>query len=421
MLCRPRNLGAPPEGTGGTLALPAEGRGDSFRWTGRMHNQGRRMGTVILQRVVPDYRAELFRRVYARCGAVVATSRPVSGLGGLNLVREDEDWVRYFDFEFPDDRDMYRFRAPVRSIIDSLAPEVVISEFSLKSDAVWKLLFARHRGQLGRLVFWSHGWQMGRGFGSLKDRVAQYSRILPFGLADGLLVYSDAGKAWLEKYLPEGKVAVARNTMAVDVPEVLVSASIERTAQDLNPLIIVSSGRFTKGKEIPKLISLFARVVREIPGARLVLIGDGPERREAEEIARAECPGAVTFVGSCYDPEVLTELFLQADLAVSAGAVGLGVNHALAFGLPFVTFQRQHGYPPYHHPEYEFIIEGLTGRTVRSDSAFVGALVGLSRDRSLLAQMRRESRRFYLEQLNIDTYADAISEVVLRYEQELRV
>ena len=62
--------------------------------------------------------------------------------------------------------------------------------------------------------------------------------------------------------------------------------------------IVVYAGRLAPEKELHSLLQAFALVAQRVPGALLVLIGDGPERRALEEPAgRLGCDAPVRFTG----------------------------------------------------------------------------------------------------------------------------
>jgi glycosyltransferase involved in cell wall biosynthesis/predicted metal-dependent phosphoesterase TrpH len=104
--------------------------------------------------------------------------------------------------------------------------------------------------------------------------------------------------------------------------------------------VILSVGRLSHEKRIGVLLDAFARVGRVRPGARLVVVGEGPARRELERTA----PAGTTFVGEARGRE-LAALYASADVfcfpsttdtfgqvLLEAGASGLPVVAAAAGG-----------------------------------------------------------------------------------------
>jgi len=105
-------------------------------------------------------------------------------------------------------------------------------------------------------------------------------------------------------------------------------------------LLILSVGRLSQEKRIGILLDAFARVSRARPDARLVVVGEGPARREFERTA----PAGTVFVGEARGRE-LAALYASADMfcfpsttdtfgqvLLEAGASGLPVVAAAAGG-----------------------------------------------------------------------------------------
>jgi glycosyltransferase involved in cell wall biosynthesis/predicted metal-dependent phosphoesterase TrpH len=109
---------------------------------------------------------------------------------------------------------------------------------------------------------------------------------------------------------------------------------------DGGSLVVLSVGRLSHEKRIGVLLDAFARVSRVRPGARLLVVGDGPARRELERTA----PAGTTFAGEARGRE-LAVLYASADVfcfpsttdtfgqvLLEAGASGLPVVAAAAGG-----------------------------------------------------------------------------------------
>ena len=97
--------------------------------------------------------------------------------------------------------------------------------------------------------------------------------------------------------------------------------------------MVVSVARLHRQKALDVLLEAWDRVQRALPSARLVLVGDGPERAALEERAG---PG-VSFVGSVPDA---ADGLAAADLVVVSSrweAVPLVLVEALALGVPVVS------------------------------------------------------------------------------------
>jgi len=166
--------------------------------------------------------------------------------------------------------------------------------------------------------------------------------------------------------------------------------------------IILHASNFRKVKRIADVIYTFNKINKEIP-AKLLLVGDGPERPMAEELCRELGIGEdARFVGKQQDME---EIYAIADLFLLPSeyeSFGLSALEAMAAGAPVVA-SRAGGIP-------EVITHGVNGFLSE-----VGDVENMSRD-----AIRLLSNTVMLEQFSIaarkqaETFA--IENIVPQYE-----
>jgi L-malate glycosyltransferase len=101
--------------------------------------------------------------------------------------------------------------------------------------------------------------------------------------------------------------------------------------------VLMHISNFRPVKQVADVVRIFARVARRIP-ARLILIGDGPDRTLAEQAAEEErVADRVVFLGK---QESVAELLACADLFLLPSALeafGLVALEAMACGVPVVA------------------------------------------------------------------------------------
>jgi N-acetyl-alpha-D-glucosaminyl L-malate synthase BshA len=101
--------------------------------------------------------------------------------------------------------------------------------------------------------------------------------------------------------------------------------------------ILVHVSNFRSVKRVPDVIKIFAEVKKVIP-AKLLMIGDGPERQNAEELARAMgLYSDVRFLGK---QEQINEILSISDLFLLPSATesfGLSALEAMACSVPVVS------------------------------------------------------------------------------------
>lgn len=109
--------------------------------------------------------------------------------------------------------------------------------------------------------------------------------------------------------------------------------------------VVISCGRLVPQKNVDLLIRSFARVLKEIPNASLLIIGDGPERERLETLAREmKVHDSTFFLGFRHDvPALLKGLTsMRAVMAIPSEYEGFSVAFAEALycGLPVVISEQ---------------------------------------------------------------------------------
>ena len=150
--------------------------------------------------------------------------------------------------------------------------------------------------------------------------------------------------------------------------------------------ILVHISNFRPVKRVLDVVEVFERVRREMP-ARLLLVGDGPERSKVERRCRqCDICDDITFVGNLARVE---EILTGADLFVlpsETESFGLSALEAMACGVPVIT-TRVGGLP-------EVVREGRDGRLfpVGDVDAMGAAAIELLGDQELRTEMSRSAR-----------------------------
>jgi glycosyltransferase involved in cell wall biosynthesis len=370
------------------------------------------MRVTILQRIVPHYRLELFRRINQRLGWNVVSGRSDKD-GSIPLV-SDQSWLHQYDFGL-DEEHVYRARVPLRQILRDLPTDAVIAEFSPQISATWQLSAQAAASRGPRLVYWSQGWNVERGFRNPVDLASQALRLMLMRPADAQLCYTEAGAAYLRRWLPTRQsIFVAPNTVNIEGYE---SRDIDRSPDDPRRANLLFVGRMTPDKNVPMLIQAFARARQTLPDIRLTIIGDGPDMTAVRK-ATAAAPAGITLRGSLYEPAEIAAEFQQASLFVYGGSIGLAANQALAYGIPIMLFDRPR--TGLHHPEHEYVVDDVTGYRVAPPTAaelaarIVDVLSGATTPRRHLAV---PLKTFVDDRLKIDRMVDGFAMVAALLER----
>ncbi|MBK5278812.1 MAG: N-acetyl-alpha-D-glucosaminyl L-malate synthase BshA [Bacteroidia bacterium] len=120
-----------------------------------------------------------------------------------------------------------------------------------------------------------------------------------------------------------------------------------------NEALVVHTSNFRKVKRIPDVITIFNNIQKEIP-AKLLMIGDGPERTHAETMCRDfDICDKIRFLGKL---EAVEEVLSVADLFLMPSekeSFGLAALEAMACEVPVIS-SNTGGIP-------ELNVQGVTG------------------------------------------------------------
>jgi N-acetyl-alpha-D-glucosaminyl L-malate synthase BshA len=166
--------------------------------------------------------------------------------------------------------------------------------------------------------------------------------------------------------------------------------------------IIIHTSNFRKVKRVEDVVAIFSRIIKEIP-AKLLLIGDGPERSHIEKVCREHntCDW-VTFLGK---QEAIEEILSIGDLFIlpsESESFGLAALEAMACEVPVISTNAG-GIP-------EVNVHGVTG--FLSDVGDVDSMaqhaITLLKDPDMLKTFRKNA---LLQAHNFD-----LKSILLQYE-----
>ena len=189
--------------------------------------------------------------------------------------------------------------------------------------------------------------------------------------------------------LDPSRVSTIYNPLAVGEIQERFPARDRRAFRDPEAPLVAAHARMSEQKGLDTLMRAFARVKEAHPGARLRIVGDGPERSSLE--ALAEELGILTsceFPGFLSDPLSAIE---EADVYVlSSRWEGLpnSLLEAIALGLPVVSTLCPTG------PD-EILLDGQIGRLVAVDDveAMSGNIMELLADDSTRQHLGEKARK----------------------------
>lgn len=150
---------------------------------------------------------------------------------------------------------------------------------------------------------------------SLRIRWYRWSLLRALNSFSAIVVVGSHQERWmLEHGVPANRI----HLIPCGVPTDLFSPKVQKESKDIQ---FIAVSRMVEKKGLEYTISALAEVCRIFPGARLLIVGDGPLRAKLEAlVAELSLTGNVTFAGLC-TPEQTRLCLDQSDVFVQHSVV----------------------------------------------------------------------------------------------------
>jgi phosphatidylinositol alpha-mannosyltransferase len=264
-----------------------------------------------------------------------------------------------------------RFIAQVREVLERERFDVL--HFHEPFVPFLSLVILRESKSVNVATFHAYGgWSPAYEFGS--RTLGAYA-----GRLHGRIAVSAAARHFIDRYFP-GDYKVIPN--GVDLHRFRRAVPIARWQDGTRNILFV--GRFEPRKGVLDLLKAY-RILRKTGcDCRLLLVGGGPQEREARRYVMTRRLGGVEFLGRVTDAEK-AQLFRTADVYVSPAtggeSFGIVLLEAMAAGAPIVASDI-HGYKGVVRRDREALLT-----PPRSPKAIAAAVATLLRDRERAATM----------------------------------
>lgn len=241
------------------------------------------------------------------------------------------------------------------------------------------------------LALWFHGtakflyW--GHRYG--KNNLINNFRNYLMKKSDGIILYSGGEiDRMIQSGLYEDKIFIAENT--IDVPNHEDGSNKEKSS-------FLFVGRAQKRKKIDELLRAFSQIKDRLPSDLYInIIGDGDENEYLKKLViELGINNKVFFHGAITDSEKLKVFFHKSYAYVSPGAVGLGVLHSLAYGVPVITYKDE-----YHGPEFDNLRNQENSLIVNNFEELIKALTVITDEKNYIT-LGNNAYKLYSEQRTI--------------------
>jgi len=194
----------------------------------------------------------------------------------------------------------------------------------------------------------------------------------------------------------------------IRIPQGIPSQFFEQMRNDNGQKVILFTGRLVYGKGVQDLIEAFKNIRVKIPGANLVIVGDGAYRQELEDMSGGD--GRIRFIGEVpyiEIPKVLSVASVFVNPSYSEGQPS-SVAEAAAIGLPVIATDVG--------GTNELVVDGITGYLVKAGDvkAMSIYLYKLLSDKALAAKMGSLGRIKMLAEYQVESVADKYMAVLER-------
>lgn len=229
---------------------------------------------------------------------------------------------------------------------------------------------------------------------------------------DGFVAHSSHMLDYLHKVrlVPKKKITLTHN--AVDHTELSQACNALRAGgAQRDKYHIIYTGRLSPQKKVDVLLCAYKNILPEFPQTHLTIIGEGSQLEVLKNLAqRFAIEPHVTFTGGVYSDKDLATHLSTAGIFVMPGLGGLGLNTAMAAGLPII-------YTHADGTEEDLMRENVNGWF------FDGSVDGLTRvltsslnqadsfEQMGLASKERITKEFHIPQM-VEGYLDRISKVL---------
>lgn len=171
-----------------------------------------------------------------------------------------------------------------------------------------------------------------------KMTLGNIRRMQAISRIDKFLMYSSRSADYLriEFLVPRKKIYITGNAIDTSVLNETFHEA-RKMGEKPAPYKLVFCGRLIPSKKPDILIKAFSKIINKFPEATLDVIGDGSERENLEKLsAELNIKDKVDFFEGIYDDKEIAGRLCKASLYIMPGLGGLGLNTAMACGLPIV-------------------------------------------------------------------------------------
>ncbi len=229
----------------------------------------------------------------------------------------------------------WRLIPKLARLMKNIKPDIVHTRNWGTVDGIVAARLARVRA----VVHGEHGWNMDDPMGqNIRRRIA---RKLLSGMVNHFVAVSEDIKQWMIKSIGISNTKVSKILNGVNTDKfcprdnIGIRNSLGFSSEDI---VIGTVGRLDPIKDQRLLLQAFSCLKHEEKNLRLVLVGDGPEKRNLESVRKRLSIGdRVVFLGERDDVDKILSVFDLFVLPSKNEGISNTILEAMATGLPVIA------------------------------------------------------------------------------------
>lgn len=370
------------------------------------------MRIAVITNVIPGYREDFYRRLFAHYGKNIQVFCQAS-ISGMNLECIHEKYTENItivnSIGIKKEAIAWQF-IPYKYLYENFDLIFISGNPRVISNVFWATLFKL----LGKkIVIWGQYHTANSG------KLTEYIRLLWWKMFRNVFLYTEMEEKQYKQSRSGSAVVIGMNNGLDQSGINHTRKSINQNALDewtedhhvRGKQVILSCARLDRKNKFDVMVRALPELIRQHPATVWCVIGGGDEESRLTAMAAGlNVSQYIHWLGPIYEEEKLAPWFMSAICLVHPGSIGLSLLHAMGYGLPVVT----HDNPLNQMPEFSALIPGVNGVLYKEDdvSSLSKEIIRLIENKELAKSLSEQAIMTVNEKYNTRVMAEKFIEMV---------